>query len=183
MEGRGGHHFKNILLTGRPGVGKTTTLIAAVKLLGGSAGGFYSEEIREKGERTGFNIVTLSGERRAMASKTFKSSQRVGKYGVDVEAIDATAVAAIGDAIKNKDVIVIDEIGKMELFSKNFRDMVMKALDSDKPVVGVIMESHNEFADRIKDRDDVSLIEVTIENRDEVAVLLKERIEKLKKAT
>jgi nucleoside-triphosphatase len=181
MEGRGGHHFKNILLTGRPGVGKTTALMAAVKLLGGSAGGFYTEEIREKGERTGFNIVTLSGERRVMASKTFKSAHRVGKYGVDVEAIDATAVAAIEDAIKNKDLIVIDEIGKMELFSQGFRDTVIIALDSNKPVIGVIVKNHHEFADRIKDRDDVSLIEVTMENRDDVPALLKARVEKLRK--
>ncbi len=174
---------KNVLLTGRPGAGKTTALIAAVKLIGGSAGGFYTCEIREKGERAGFAIVTLSGERRIMASKAFGSACRVGKYGVDVEAIDATAVAAIEDALAGSGLIVIDEIGKMELCSKKFREAVMKALDSEKPVAGVIMESHNDFADRVKERGDVSLIEVTAGNRGRVPALLKERIEKLKKAT
>lgn len=183
MESRGGHRFKNILLTGKPGVGKTTALMAAVKLIGGSAGGFYTQEIRERGERTGFNIVTLSGERRAMASKAIKSARRVGKYGVDVGAIDAVAVAAIEDAIQNNSLIVIDEIGKMELFSKDFREAVTKALDSNKPVAGVIMKNRNEFADRVKSRDDVSLIEVTMENRDDVPALLKARIENVKKAT
>jgi nucleoside-triphosphatase THEP1 len=183
MEGRGGGFIKNVLLTGKPGAGKTTALIAVVKMLGGSAGSFYTGEIREKGERTGFSIVTLSGERRVMASKAFKSACRVGKYGVDVEAIDATAVAAIEDALRHNDIIVIDEIGKMELFSKKFREAVTKALDSEKPVAGVIMENHNEFAGRVKEREDVMLIEVTASNRDRVPVLLKERIEKLKKVT
>jgi nucleoside-triphosphatase len=170
---------KNLLLTGKPGSGKTTALIAAVKLIGMRAGGFYTQEVREKGERIGFNIVTLSGRSRMMASKGFRSPRRVGSYGVDVEAIDTLAAGSIEEAIEKDDLIVIDEIGKMELFSDVFRRSILKALDSPKPVIGVIMEKHDEFADKVKARADVKLIGVTHKNRDEVPALLKAYIEGL----
>ncbi len=170
---------KNVLLTGKPGSGKTTALMAAVKLIGARAGGFYTQEIREKGERIGFNIVTLSGRSRMMASKGFRSPHRVGSYGVDVEAVDTLAAESIDKAIEKDDIIVIDEIGKMELFSDGFRHAVLRALNSPKPVIGVIMQKPDAFADMIKARADVRLIEVTHKNRDEVPALLKAYIEGL----
>lgn len=113
------NRHKNLLLTGRPGVGKTTALMAVVGQLGAAAGGFYTAEVRAGRDRAGFEIITLSGERRMMASKAFKSARRVGSYGVDVEAIDTLAAGSIDEALKNSDVIVVDEIGKMEMTLEN----------------------------------------------------------------
>lgn len=173
-------NVKNILLTGKPGVGKTTVLTSMLRLLNVSVGGFYTKESREKGERTGFDIISLSGESCMLARKGLKSGYHVGSYGVDVEAIDRLAVRSIMEAMVNKDIIVIDEIGKMELFSDLFKDATRRALDSETPVLGVIMEKGNEFANAVKARDDVEVIEVTRSNRDRLPAALKEKIERIK---
>lgn len=170
---------KNILLTGKPGVGKTTALKSAIGRIDADAGGFYTQESRIGKERSGFEIVTLSGNKRAMASKGYESQYRVGGYGVDIESVDMMAAGTVLDAISNKSVIVIDEIGKMELYSDKFRSAVLRALDSGKPVIGTIMEKNNTFADVIKARDDVELVQVTENNRDTLPDILKMKIEGL----
>jgi nucleoside-triphosphatase len=176
---------KNILLTGKPGIGKTTALKSTISRIGTDAGGFYTREIRIGKERSGFEIVTLSGNKMTMASKGYKSQYHVGKYGVDIEAVDTMAAGAILDAVSNKNVIVIDEIGRMELYSEKFKSAVLRALDSNKqadsnkPVIGTIMEKHDVFADTIKDRDDVELVQITEKNRDEIPDILKMKIEGL----
>jgi nucleoside-triphosphatase len=171
--------LKNLLLTGRPGCGKTTALRLAIGMIRDGAGGFYTQETLEKGERTGFEIITLSGEKRTMASKGQQSQYHVGRYGVDVNAVDVLATGAILDALSHKEIIVIDEIGRMELFSGPFRSAVLKALDSPKLVLGVIMQKSDPFADSIKARTDVELITVTEKNRDEIPALLKTKAEGL----
>ncbi len=170
---------KNILLTGKPGIGKTTALKSAIGMIGADPGGFYTRELRTGKERSGFEIITLSGDKRAMASKGYKSQYRVGNYGVDIEAVDTLAAGAILDAMSKKSVIVIDEIGRMELYSDKFRSAVLCALDSNKPVIGTIMEKNNTFADAIKARDDVELLQVTENNRDTIPDTLKRKIEGL----
>ncbi|UCD57140.1 MAG: NTPase [Candidatus Hydrogenedentota bacterium] len=155
-----------ILLTGVPGVGKTTIVREVARLLGQSAGGFYTEELRQGGERVGFNIVTLDGRRAVLSHKEHKSRHRVGKYGVDTEAIESVAASAIENAIARDRTIIIDEIGKMELFSRKFRESVMRAFDSPSPVLAVIMLRPNPFADSIKRRPGVRTFEAKQSNRD-----------------
>lgn len=157
-----------ILLTGVPGVGKTTVARKVAEMLGHAAGGFYTEETREKGKRTGFDIITLDGRRAALSRANKKSRYRVGKYGVDVESIEHIAVPAIEHAIAERKVIIIDEIGKMELFSEKFRESVTNAFNAPNPVLAVIMLKPHPFADSIKQRTDTRIIEVTVSNRDSI---------------
>jgi nucleoside-triphosphatase len=154
-----------ILLTGAPGVGKTTVIRAVAETLGARAAGFYTEETRVAGRRTGFDIVTLDGRRAELSRANFKSSYRVGKYGVDVGALDSVAVPAVVEAVTRRKIILIDEIGKMELFSGSFRESVRKAFDASNPVVAVIMPKPNPFADSLKNRPGVSVLRVTEANR------------------
>ena len=172
---------KNILLTGKPGIGKTTALKSAIGRIGIDAGGFYTQEIRIGKERSGFEIVTLSGNKETMASKGYNSQYHVGKYGVNIEAVDTMAAGAILDAISSKGIIIIDEIGRMELYSEKFKSAVLHALDSDKPVIGTIMEKSNPFADAIKERNDVELVQITEKNRDMIPDTIKTKIEGLLK--
>jgi nucleoside-triphosphatase len=154
-----------ILLTGVPGVGKTTVIRKIVALMGDDAAGFYTEETREAGKRTGFDIITLDGRRAVLSRKNKKSKYMVGKYGVDLRQMDSVAVPAIDDAVSRNKTIIIDEIGKMELFSNAFRESVSRAFDSPNRVVAVIMLKSDTFADSIKRRRDVKTIQVTEANR------------------
>ncbi|MEW6455166.1 MAG: NTPase [Acidobacteriota bacterium] len=169
---------KHILITGNPRVGKTTLLKKLIENVE-SAGGFYTQEIRKGGERVGFEIITLDGKKGILARKGLKSSHTLGKYGINVEDLEEIGVRSLKDAIENKGIIVIDEIGKMELFSDEFRKIAIKALNSDKRVVGVIHRKSIPFLNEIKQRKDVEMYELTLENRNYLETKLKKELEKL----
>jgi nucleoside-triphosphatase len=156
------------LLTGSPGTGKTTVIRQAIAKSKAKAGGFYTEEIRIGGARQGFRIVTLDGQDAVLAHVDKPSPYRVSKYGVDIQNLDSVGVTAINQAIEKSDLIVIDEIGKMELFSPHFREAVLKAIDSGKKVLGTIILSPHPFADGIKRHPKVKVIELTRANHDQV---------------
>lgn len=173
--------MKNLLLSGPPRCGKTTVIMEVVKRLSRSnCGGFYTDEIKESGRRTGFSIHTLDGGKGTLSHVNIKGPPRVGRYGVNVADLERIGVPALMDAVRNRGLVIIDEIGKMELFSEKFREAVLLSLDSPVPVLGTIMESGNSFADAIKRRRDVTLIQVTTENRDSlpdrlVSIITQER--------
>ncbi len=128
----------NILLTGTPGCGKSTLVqevIAALKAK--SVAGIITPEIRDKG-RTGFKIIDLaSGEEEILASVDIKSGPSVGRYGVNVRGIDRI-VDLFLRSFEAADYIFLDEIGKMELFSRKFKEMSDEVLNSSKVVVAVV---------------------------------------------
>lgn len=160
----------NILITGKPGVGKTTVIKNFIEKFRKSVGGFYTEEIRETGKRVGFRIKNIDGREGLLSHIDVKSNYNVGKYGVNINDIDEIGVKAISEALGNNklDFVIIDEIAKMELFSRNFRNIVLSALDSDKIVVGVIQDKNIDFLNRIRKRNDVKIIQITEENRDKI---------------
>ena len=156
------------LLTGKPGTGKTSLIKQAIAGLGGKAGGFYTEEIRRGGVREGFRLVTLDGQEAILAHINIHSPHRVGKYGVDIDSLDRAGVSALNQAAEEGDLIVVDEIGRMELFSANFREAVWQIITSGKKVLGTIMFKANPWADRIKRQPQVNVVEVTRANRHQV---------------
>jgi nucleoside-triphosphatase len=156
------------LLTGRPGVGKTNLIKQAIAGMKGKAGGFYTEEIRTQGVRQGFRLVTLDGQDAILAHIDIHSPYRVSKYGVDIGSLDRVGVSALRKGAQQCDLVIIDEIGKMELFSTNFREAVLQIIDSGKRVLGTIMLNPNSWADAIKRRPQVNLITVTRANHREV---------------
>ncbi|MFQ5856456.1 MAG: NTPase [Anaerolineae bacterium] len=157
---------KALLLVGRPGVGKTTLVRRVVEQISRPAGGFYTRELREGDRRVGFEIVTLDGQRATLAHVNINSRHRVSKYAVDVAALDRVGVPAIRQAVEQGALVVVDEIGKMELFSDAFKVAVLDALDSPSPMLGTITRGRHPWADGIKARGDVELVEVTLENRE-----------------
>lgn len=156
------------LLTGSPGTGKTTIIREAIARARVSAGGFYTQEIRVGGKRQGFNITALNGKSAVLARINGPGPHRVGKYGVNVTQLDSIGVTAIYQALDECDVVIIDEIGKMELFSLQFKKAVETAIESDKKVLATIMLRSFPFADEIKQHPEVRLIEVKRENREMV---------------
>lgn len=128
------------------------------------ANGFYTEEERKEGKRVGFLMKTLDGRKGYLAHQDIISGFRIRRYGVSIENIEAIAVPSIAPAGRN--IIILDEIGKMECFSQAFRKAVIEALDSSNIVVGTITFGGDDFISAIKKRDDIEIHEVTPENRD-----------------
>jgi nucleoside-triphosphatase len=164
------------LLTGMPGTGKTSLIKEAISDMIGRAGGFYTEEIRLKGVRQGFLLVTLEGESVVLAHTNISSRYRVGKYGVDIEGLDRVGVTALRKAAIQHQVLIIDEIGKMELFSDNFKNAALEMIDSGKKVLGTIMLKSHPWADNIKKKPQVKLINVTRSNHQAVLTEIREWI-------
>jgi nucleoside-triphosphatase len=149
------------LLTGAPGAGKTTIIRKAIAGVGRRAGGFYTQEIRSHGVRQGFEIILLNGSTAVLAHVDINSPYRVSKYGVDITNLDKIGVSAIRQAKQDCEIVVVDEIGKMELFSNAFRGAVLEIFDSGKKLLGTIMLSSHPWADQIKQRPEVKVLSVT----------------------
>ncbi len=159
--------IKNILLTGLPGVGKTTIIEKIVEQLGGkeTISGFLTSEIREKGSRCGFKIKTIDGREGILSHVKIRSRKRVGRYGVDIRSFEELVLPQLDGNMKAKKLIVIDEIGKMECLSNKFVKTVREALDSVIPVIGTVAIKGGGFIQEVKARQDVTIIHVTEQNR------------------
>jgi nucleoside-triphosphatase len=159
-----------LLLTGNPGVGKTTVLlktVEALRVMDYSVGGMISREVRSCGERVGFEILDLSNNSRGwLAHVNQPSGPRVGKYSVNLNDLENTGVAAILKAVESHDAICIDEVGPMELFSEKFKEAVRRAIDCEKLVVAIVhWRARDKLIDEVKTREDAEIMVVTIENR------------------
>ena len=155
-----------LLLTGMPGIGKTTVIRkAAILLEGRRLGGFYTEEIREQGQRLGFRLVTFNGLQKIIAHVEFSAIHRVGKYGVDIAAIDESARIALA-LNEDTDLYLVDEIGKMECLSSGFIAAMRNLFKTDKPLVATIGKKGGGFIEEVKQRPDALIWEVTHKNRD-----------------
>ncbi len=164
----------NILLTGRPGIGKTTVITRLADLLTNkTTAGFYTEEIREGGQRQGFGATTFSGGSGVLSHVGLQSRHRVGRYGVDVAAFEQLVLPELG---RRCDVMLIDEIGKMECFSTRFVEAVRGLLDGPTPIVATVGAFGGGFIAEVKARSDAEVWQVTRENRDGLPQRLAERV-------
>jgi nucleoside-triphosphatase len=162
-----------LLLTGSPSVGKTTVLLRVVESLkakGYSVGGMISREARLGEIRVGFEIWDLSSDARGwLAHVNQKSGPQVGKYRVNLDDLNGIGVKAIVKAVEDCDVIAVDEVGPMELFSEKFKEAVRRAVESGKVVVGVVhWKVRDRLIEEVKAREDAEIITVTHENRDKI---------------
>ncbi len=164
-----------IFLTGPPRCGKSTLIEKLVRQLDRPLTGFFTREIQERERRTGFSINTFDGKDGVLAHEKSRSRVRVGKYGVNIDELDRIAVPAMTPSRPDQ-IVIIDEIGKMECFSPRFRETLMKILDSPNPVIGSIAQKGSSFVEKIKERKDVLLVTVSEENRDSLVSFLRGQI-------
>ncbi len=160
------------LLTGPPGVGKTTVILSTVPLLkqlGLSVGGMVTREVRDRGTgaRVGFEVEDIATGRRGwLARASGGPGPRVGRYVVDIRALEEVGASAISDAAEHSYVIAIDEVGPMELFSSAFRSAVVGAVGSGKPVVATVhLRSSDPLVISLKQREDAEVFVISPENR------------------
>lgn len=168
-------------ITGRPGMGKTTVLLraaAALKAKGYRVMGMISREAREEGNRVGFEIVDLStGQRGWLAHVNQPVGPQVSKYRVNLEDLNNIGAKSIRDAVTNAQIIIIDEIGPMELFSPHFKGAVSEALNSHRAVLGTIhFRARDPLIQIIKAREDAEIFEVNYENRQSLHNLIIDRV-------
>ncbi|MFX1299506.1 MAG: NTPase [Promethearchaeota archaeon] len=161
----------NLLITGFPGCGKSTLVNRVVdraKQDGLKVGGISTPEFRlGSGRRGGFLIRDIAtGAEQVMAAVDISSPVKVGHYGVNLNAIREIGVIAIDYATTSTELIVIDEIGKMELAVPEFQRAVIRAFDSPKPLLGTIgLKLKTHFVNQIKNRNDVTILTLTPEKR------------------
>ncbi len=160
--------IKNIFISGKPGCGKTSLIMEVINELHLNAGGFYTQEIRERGVRKGFKITTLDGKKGILAHVNIESPYRVGKYKINLKDLEEIGVRSILEALENNKICVIDELGKMELISGKFKKTVLSALNSKSKVLGTIKLIPGPFTDEIKKREDTKIFYLTGENRGEI---------------
>jgi nucleoside-triphosphatase len=154
-----------LLITGMPGIGKTTVIRRVADELGvDGVRGFYTQEIREEGERLGFRLVGFEGTAHVIAHVDFPKRQRVGKYGVDVHALDSAMPLLQPDPAAR--VYLVDEIGKMECLSERFVAAMRALMAGSTPIVATIGARGGGFiADVKRERE---LWELTHANRDDM---------------
>lgn len=164
-----------ILLTAMPRMGKSTAIKKIAKAIGmENCIGFYSEEIRVEGERVGFQVITFSGNSEVFAHVDLESNIRCGRYGVNLALMEEIILTELKNALADTygKLVVIDEIGPMQMYSEEYKKLLVKLAESGKIVIGTIFFKPYPWIDEFKQREDVELIQLTYENRDDVVVKL-----------
>ena len=158
--------FKNLLLTGSPGCGKTTVLRRVLEHLGDlRLAGFLTLELREHGQRVGFEAVGLGGHRAILAHVRYRSLVSVGRYGVEPDRLVPLIEEELNRPLGTVDAYLIDEIGKMECHCPQFIEAVSRLLLGPVPLVATIALRGSGFIAEVKNRPDVQIVEVTNGNR------------------
>jgi len=168
------HSMLRILLTGPPQCGKTTVVQKVVARWPGQAAGFYTREVRRAGRRLGFEIVTLAGEVALLSHVDFPGPLRVGHYGVNLENFHRVGLPAM-EAGSGVDLVVVDEVGKMECLSARFVAAMERLWAAPVPLLITVAEKGGGYIAALKAKPDKTLFTVTHANRDE----LPERLLKL----
>jgi nucleoside-triphosphatase len=169
------------ILTGNPGIGKTTVLAKTVSDLRGRSikvGGMFSREVKEETSRVGFEIVDIATAKVGwLANVNQKNGPHVGKYYVNLDDLENIGVLAIRNAVENCDIIAIDEIGPMELYSSKFKETAKTAIESTKPVIAIVhWKAKDALVTQTKTRKDAEIFTVTPENRDNLNTTLVESV-------
>lgn len=167
----------NILITGEPHSGKSTLLAQVVSGFENKQG-FITQEILECGGRTGFEIISEVGDRTILASVSSPSEQRVSRYGVEVANL-GKFVAGLQHP-REGTLLYVDEIGQMQLFSEPFKQYVTNCLNSPNLFLATLTSVYKDsFTEKLKARDDIEVVELTVDNRNVIRQQIADKVSKL----
>jgi nucleoside-triphosphatase len=171
-----------ILITGLPRCGKTTAVMKIIANLDcEKIAGFYTQEIRTAGVRKGFSRCRLDGSTGTLAHIDIKGPFRVGKYGVDVASFEKSIVPILDIEKTDTQLFVIDEIGKMECFSKEFVASIRRLFKSDKSVLATVALKGSGLISEVKDYPDTKLFNLTRNNSEKTIDEILQSLQFLKK--
>ena len=166
-----------LFLTGQPHVGKSWAIKKIIDHIGRErCGGFYTEEICDRGARVGFRLVTLDGQSGIFAHNKSESVVRLGRYGVNLDCLEAIGLVALNQARKTKLLIILDEIGPMQALSRPFQETVLDLLDNHHFLLGTIAIHPHPWLDMVKQHESVEIFEMTVGNREYIVDQLIARI-------
>jgi len=155
-----------ILLTGLPGCGKTTAVMKIIDSLDSERiAGFYTQEIRQNNVRKGFSWKRLDGAEGTLAHINIKGPSRVGKYGVDVAGFENSVVPILDAERTDVELFVIDEIGKMECFSKKFVAAICQLFASEKSILATVAKKGAGLISEVKNYPNTELFNLTSAGR------------------
>lgn len=152
-----------IAVTGRPGVGKTTLCLKVYESLKDkmTVGGLITKEVRRDGARVGFKLVDLSSGNEEWLARVGEGKVRVGKYAVNVEGLEEF----LGSVSTDADLVVIDEVGPMELKSVRFVRFVENLMGRERLLFTIHLKSRHRLLDRIRREFRVYVIDENNRNR------------------
>jgi len=160
---------RKIFLTAKPRTGKSTAIKKIVEFLGKeNCYGFYTEEIRVNGIREGFKIITMDGREGVFASTTSNSKIRLSRYGLDMDTFENLCISSIKNISDENKMIVIDEVGPMQIFSELFKQTLEEVLELSNPIIGAVFFDKYPWIDEFKLRKEIKVVEITVENRDDM---------------
>lgn len=170
-----------LLVTGRPGIGKTTVLFKAAGSLTNmryKVGGMITREVLHEGTRVGFEIMDLeTGRKGWLAHVDQQVGPKVSRYRVNLADLEDIGVKAIKNAVSKAHIVIVDEIGPMELFSSAFEEAIVEAVESSIPLLVTIHHrSQAPLINFVKNRTDAETVEVTVENRAKLHEALVEKV-------
>lgn len=150
--------INKILIIGNPRIGKSTLLRNVIRNIPQKTG-FVTNEIRVKNDRVGFEVESHLGNRITFGHIDFRDGLHVGRYGLRIKNLESVFRDMSG--FVRDDVLYIDEIGCMQLFSERFKELVIKFMNSENIFLGTLSQvCHDDFIMTIKHRDDVFLVQL-----------------------
>jgi nucleoside-triphosphatase len=158
-----------IFITAKPRSGKSTAIKEIVSQIGiDKCKGFYTEEIRKNNKRIGFRIKTLDGKEGILASLDSKSELRYGRYGLNIETFEELCLSSIENDLDDSKVIIIDEVGPMEIHSEKFKALLESIIKKPCIVIGTIYYRDFPWIDEFKKSEEIEVIELSLENRNDI---------------
>jgi nucleoside-triphosphatase len=168
-----------ILLSGEPRVGKTTAIKNIIQRIGKeNCVGFFTEEICNEAGRIGFDCVSLEGDRIKIADVSLESDIRIGRYGIDIDAFECFALNIINGARNTKKVIILDEIGPIQLMSAKFKQELWHLLKESQCILGTIFYQEHAEIDEIKRLPNIKIYNLNTENRNAITDVIIREVKK-----